>query len=124
MQVLFVDDDTEVLQLLSTICSLVELEHDVAHNIDEALEKLTSRRFELVVTDLKMPDADGVVLARDIRDHHPDVGLFAFTGEIASYNRSELEKLFEEIYLKPEQYSRMIGDALKFLAIRKYPFLA
>lgn len=124
MRVLFVDDDHAVCELLTTVCSALDVDFEVVTRAEDALEKLAAEEFALCVTDLTMPAMDGVTLANQIRKQYPDMGVFAFTGESSSYPLRELDTVFDKIYLKPSDYSRMIADSMKFLAIRKYPFLA
>ncbi len=121
--VLFVDDDEQVVDFLSTFCRALGVEHASTTSAHEALQMCATRRFDLVITDLKMPTMDGVELAKRLKKEHPDIGLFSFTGETGHYNLDELKEIFEYIYFKPTDYSRMIGETMKFLALRKYPGL-
>lgn len=123
MRVLFVDDDQEVVQLLGTIAGMVGLEHDVTCSAQDALGLCEHQEYSLVITDLKMAEMDGVDLAKALKERYPTMGLFAFTGESSSYVADELKSLFEGVYMKPSDYSRVLADAMRFLAVRRYPFL-
>lgn len=122
--VLFVDDDDQVVDFLSTFCRALGIEHATASSAREALSLCEKKRFDLVITDLKMPHMDGVELARELLRLYPEIGLFSFTGETGSYELAELRTLFKYVYFKPTDYSRMIGETMKYLAIKKYPGLA
>lgn len=124
MRVLFVDDDDSVCEFLSTFCRTLGIEHLVAHTAEEAYALCEKGAVELIVTDLAMPRIDGLDLARQIHKRFPEMGLFAFTGHSDAYSLKELDELFDRVYMKPMEYSRLIGETMKFLALRKYPFLA
>jgi two-component system response regulator AtoC len=74
-RVLIVDDDQVVLLVLHDI--LVELcdSLEIVARSDpvEALGRIETEHFDLVLTDLKMPDVDGVALTQAVRDADEDV---------------------------------------------------
>lgn len=85
LDVLIVDDDdlmrATVGDLLSDRCRKVVL----AENGDAALHTLQDFAPDVVVTDIYMPDRDGVETICALRKRHPDVGIVAMTGGSESY---------------------------------------
>jgi two-component system response regulator HydG len=70
-RVLVVDDEPKLGRF---VAEMLELDgHDVARagGGKEALERLAESRFELVVTDLRMPDVDGLAVLRAARSRSP-----------------------------------------------------
>ncbi|MEJ7928851.1 SpoIIE family protein phosphatase [Ramlibacter sp. AN1015] len=67
IRALLVDDDPALLMLLSAFLEARGYHVDQAENGRLALEKLTSLRHRLVITDRSMPDMDGIALCRTIR---------------------------------------------------------
>lgn len=65
--ILIVDDSASIRQTVKI--ALGGQGHDVAEagNGSEGLQKATSSRFELVVTDLNMPEMDGLTMIRKLR---------------------------------------------------------
>jgi len=124
MRVLFVDDESSIREMLTAFCKLLDVEHRTARDGDEALAICAAEPIELVVTDLDMPGMTGIDLARALREKHPRLGLFAFTGESGVFPLRDLEGVFDKLFFKPTDYSRLLAQAITFLAIRKYPFLA
>ncbi len=53
---------------------------DTASNGKEAIGKMGKDGFDLVITDLKMPDMDGLELLRWIRNSKPETGVIVITG--------------------------------------------
>jgi CheY-like chemotaxis protein len=124
MRVLFVDDDKSVCDLLTVFCSSLGMEFRTVNRAQEALELCEEEDFTLVVTDLQMPEMDGMALAIELRQRYPGMAIYAFTGDSRVYPMKMLRESFDKVFLKPSDYSRLIADAMKYLAIRKYPFLA
>jgi two-component system, NtrC family, response regulator AtoC len=81
VEILVVDDDSSMRALLRTLLTrgkhgVVEAEDGVA-----AIEKLGSRSFDLVITDLVMPRADGLEVLRRTRELHPKTPVIMLTAE-------------------------------------------
>lgn len=98
-RILIAEDDVQLLQLLQNLLSQY---YDVttAENGAEALEMLKSKRIDLVVSDVIMPEIDGLTLCKTIKDdfitsHIPVVLLTA---------RSETEQLIEGLEVGADAY--------------------
>jgi DNA-binding response OmpR family regulator len=68
MKLLIADDDPSMRHLLTDVLSFVEAEVLVAHDGDAAARLWLQECPQLVVTDWKMPGADGTALCRLIRE--------------------------------------------------------
>lgn len=81
-QILLVDDDPTVSQLIIDMLSLDGYGVDAVANGIEALQKLETRSFDLVLTDLHMPEMDGAALYREMarRQAHPSKRIIFLTG--------------------------------------------
>jgi DNA-binding response OmpR family regulator len=79
-RILVVDDEEDILGLLSELLQRWGFEADTVTNGREALERFRGRDFDLVLTDLKMPDMDGLELLRRIREENPRVPVLMLTG--------------------------------------------
>ena len=71
-QILLVDDDENIRETLGVV--LREEGYDIisASNGKEAVEQNNRNEFTLLITDLKLPDVDGVELYETIRKTHPE----------------------------------------------------
>jgi len=78
--ILVVDDERMVRSLVVSI--LRQAGHDVleASNGVEGLDVLTKSPVDLVITDIIMPEKDGVATVRDIRCSYPDTKIIAVSG--------------------------------------------
>ena len=71
--VLIVDDEEKVVFFLRE--SLEELGRDftigTAKSAEEALEKIETHPYDLVISDLRMPGIDGLQLLERVKERHP-----------------------------------------------------
>jgi DNA-binding NtrC family response regulator len=77
--VLVVDDEPGMRMALRTNFQREGWLVDVAAGSMEALSKLESQHFPLVVTDVRMPDGDGMQLMRSLRDSSPSTAVIVLT---------------------------------------------
>ncbi|MDD5299190.1 MAG: sigma-54 dependent transcriptional regulator [Gallionella sp.] len=77
--VLLVDDEPDILELLELALRKMGLEVDRAGNVREALAKLVARRYDLCLTDMRMPDGDGLQVVQHITQHNLDVPVAVIT---------------------------------------------
>lgn len=76
---LLVDDDTDLLRLLSMRLRASGYRISTAESAEAALTCLAVERFGLVVSDVRLPDRDGLVLFEDIRRAHPALPVILLT---------------------------------------------
>jgi DNA-binding response OmpR family regulator len=78
--VLVVDDELSLREMLERALTLAGIKVDAAEDGDKALAKLEANRYDAVITDIVMPDRDGVELIMKIRDRWPDTFIIAMSG--------------------------------------------
>jgi CheY-like chemotaxis protein len=69
--ILVVDDEPLVAGLMVDVLVTEGHEVDMARNGREALEKIAARSYDLIVSDLRMPELDGVGLYRELERRRP-----------------------------------------------------
>ena len=78
--ILVVDDDTQVLEVMSEMLRLEGHTVAVAENGQQAVEQIRDHYFDLVITDLIMPEKEGLETIADIRRHHSRMPIIAISG--------------------------------------------
>lgn len=78
--ILFVDDDRMILDMVREYLSEIGYEAEVVDNGVKALQMIKDRHFEIVFTDIKMPDIDGLELLAAIKQYRPDTEVIIVTG--------------------------------------------
>lgn len=79
-RILIVDDEEIILEMLIQMVSREGYEAEGAKNGKEALQKITENKPDLLITDLIMPDKEGIELIRDIRSSFKDLKILAISG--------------------------------------------
>ena len=77
--VLLVDDDRDLLRLLSMRLQASGYRVLTADCIQGARTLLGVERFDLVLSDVRLPDGDGLALFEDIRRQHPALPVILLT---------------------------------------------
>ena len=72
-RILVVDDQISFCQHIQTILHREGYQVVVANNSEQALDALTSRPFDILLTDMKMPGTDGLELFKMAQKIDPDI---------------------------------------------------
>lgn len=115
--ILIVDDEPAQLSLLQELIRSTGMKTSTAVNGQQALEKLRTQKFDLVLTDIQMPVMDGFELVSAIKKNPevPEVPVIALSGKTDTMPPEYLEKGFRGSLLKPyssKKLLRIIGDVL------------
>lgn len=78
--ILVVDDDQSVLDVMSEMLRLEGHSVEVAENGQEAVEAVAKHPFDLVITDLIMPEKEGLETIADIRRNFEEIPIIAISG--------------------------------------------
>ncbi|MBI3901529.1 MAG: sigma-54-dependent Fis family transcriptional regulator [Nitrosomonadales bacterium] len=116
-RVLLVDDEPDILELLELALMRMGLIVERATNVREALRQLDSKPFDLCLTDMRLPDGDGLEVVRHIAVRHADVPVAVITAHGNMENAVSVLKAGAFDYLsKPvalEQLRALVKAALK-----------
>lgn len=78
--ILVIDDDASVREVVSEMLRLEGYEVTIAENGEEAISRLAKQRFELVITDLIMPEKEGIETIAEIRRNDDSIPIIAISG--------------------------------------------
>ncbi len=81
--ILVVDDNLSMARTLADILDAKGYEAYAAFSGTEALEILRNHPVDILLTDVRMPDMDGVALYRETRKTHPKLTTFLMTAYAA-----------------------------------------
>ena len=76
---LIVDDEESYRNVLKVIFSAEGYAIQTAENGSRALERLKTDKFDLIISDVRMPDMDGIALLEAARGACPDIGVVLMT---------------------------------------------
>ena len=92
-RILVVDDEEGVRSFLAESLEIDGHHVEEAPNGQEALERLRSRSFDLVLTDLRMPGMDGLELLQKVQAEQPEVEFIVLTAHGNVENAVQAMKL-------------------------------
>ncbi|HET6647369.1 MAG TPA: PAS domain S-box protein [Pyrinomonadaceae bacterium] len=110
LSILVIDDEESVRETLADMLSALSHKVELAASGQDALAMLASRNFDLVFTDLAMPEMDGWETAREIRKRWPEINILLVTG----YGPNTLppsgeDQLVNGIIGKPFDFAQIIN---------------
>lgn len=76
---LIVDDEPDLLGLLALTLKRMNIDSDPAQTLRNAREKLHHRAYDLCLTDLKLPDGDGLALVEEVQARYPHTPIAVIT---------------------------------------------
>jgi two-component system cell cycle response regulator len=140
--ILVVDDEEHILQSSRKILEDLGYECKTALNGREALRLIPKGHIDIIITDIRMPNMDGMALLKEIKAHHQQIDVIVITGFDMEYSyvdmieagatdflakpfhRDELQakvkRILNERELKAELLYLSIHDSLTELFNRHY----
>ncbi len=86
LSILLVDDDPTLLQVMGKILSLEDYNYSTAQDGIQAIEKLKVSTFDIVITDINMPNMNGMELLNHIIKFYSQTGVIVTTGYSENYS--------------------------------------
>jgi two-component system response regulator PilR (NtrC family) len=115
--VLVVDDEADIRELLVVTLSRMGLDADTASSIEEARNALKERQYDLCLTDMRLPDGDGLAVLRHISENYGNTPVAVITAYGSTENAVAALKAGAFDYLpkpiKLEQLRPLVISALK-----------
>ena len=137
---LVIDDEPDICELLSLTLGRMDIETESAADVEGAKKKLGAKRFDLCLTDMRLPDGDGLELVEWMQSNVPGVpvavitahgnvetavqalklGAFDFISKPLDLNnlRNIVENALKVEQPTGDQPSRLIGDSVAMHDVR------
>jgi two-component system, chemotaxis family, chemotaxis protein CheY len=119
-KILIIEDSSTMRSLIaSTIEEMSGFEPVEASNGFEALKALPSQHFDMIITDLNMPDINGLEIIKFVKDHpaYKDIPLVVVTTEVEEEDRRKGLALGASEYLTkpfdPDNLKKVVHRLLK-----------
>jgi len=117
-KILIVDDNPEVLKLIASILETNEYEVETVSRGESAIKKLESNDYDMVLTDLMMPDVDGMQVLEHVKSRASRTMCIILTGHgtIKSSVKAIKRGAFDYITkpVSPSELLIIVEKALKF----------
>jgi len=120
-RVLFVDDDAETREMYQQLQTYWGIGQEVhtARSAREALELLDRTRFDVLVSDLMMPDMAGLDFLSDVMESHPEAARIVITGSNDHLKAAEALNVAHRYFSKPFDLT-VLGSLLERLCEYHY----
>ena len=122
LRILFVDDEIVMLQSLARSLRIMHKEWDCEYvsSGKEALSVLSHESYDLVVSDMRMPEMDGAELLTQVKHLYPETMRFVLSGQ--AEERVFLRSLgsMHQFLAKPCDFEVLKGSINRGLSLRNY----
>ena len=119
VRIAVVDDEKLLLQVFSSLMRQCNYHADFFSNSLKALDAIVGNpgRYQLVISDIRMPELDGIAFAKKIRSVFPDMPVMFMTGDMSDQVREAALSLGNVTFLeKPFPLEATLREAIpKFL---------
>ncbi|RPJ82436.1 MAG: response regulator [Deltaproteobacteria bacterium] len=116
-KILIAEDDAVFLNLLTSSLKKNNSQFDVltARNGNQAITILNQNQVSLLITDIKMPELDGLALLAYVNENFPFIPCFVMTAYETPELRQKLPKDIRKFFRKPFPADRLIPEIQKIL---------
>lgn len=116
-KILLIEDDVTFSAMLERFLKKNDFEVDTSYSSEEAQKKMAGNVYDLVFTDLRLPDDDGINILTKVKDLYPDTPVILMTGyaEVSTAVKAMKKGAFDYIS-KPfnqDEVLAVIKNALK-----------
>jgi DNA-binding NtrC family response regulator len=115
-KVLVIDDEQIVLNSVNKILSQGDYEVEATLSGRQGLERALGETYDLVLTDVRMPDMGGMLILRDIKKAKPSMPVIIITGYANVQTAMQAMKLGAAEYIEkpftPDQLLRAVKTAV------------
>ena len=120
---LIVDDEPDIRELLEITLGRMKLNTEVAADLGQAYELLADKQFDLCLTDMNLPDGNGLDLVAHINSNHPDLPVAMITAFGSMDTAISALKLgafdFVQKPIDLDQLRTLVDSALKVADIKE-----
>ncbi len=115
--ILIIEDDAAFCQMLQKFLTKQGYQVEGSYSATDAKLKYSATRFDLVITDLRLPDDDGLQLLSNIKKASPDTAVIVMTGyaEVGTAVAAMKKGAFDYISkpFTPDEMLMLVSNALK-----------
>jgi two-component system cell cycle response regulator CpdR len=119
-KVLIIDDEPYILLMLKKMLEKAGYEVDMASNGKEGLDLFEKHAADLVITDIIMPDKEGLEIILEMKKQRPDLKIIAISGggRISPESYLECAKHFgaSRVFQKPFKQKELISAVNELIA--------
>ncbi len=113
-KILIVDDDSGIRDLVAEILTSQQIEVIQAQDGADALEKLKVTNFSLVLSDMQMPQMNGLELLQKAKTMNPSLPFIIISGTVPEESEAALSQHVHQYLEKPFNPFALLETVLKY----------
>ena len=118
--ILVIDDDKSILSVIVELLTLSGHRVDVAENGKIGLKLAGMNRYDLIITDVIMPELDGFDVLRALRESATDVAIIVMSGGSVKFNADHLLRIAGHmgavrVLRKPLDFTKLLNTVTEIL---------
>ena len=120
-KVLLVDDNIMMRRMIINLFMNENLEIDEASDGREGLDKIATRDYDLVITDIIMPVMEGIEMILEAKKLHPNLKIIAISGSKPYYLYMAKKLGVDAVFNKPlnqHHFYAKVKNVLQFQPVR------
>ena len=116
-RILIAEDEQALLYSMKVLIEQIDDEFEVysANNGRQALELINGLDIDLLITDIQMPDMDGLELIREVYEKYPSIKMLAMSGAGDLYLRAAKTFGASYVFNKPFEIDELTSTINKVL---------
>lgn len=117
IKILVVDDEELLREVLSETFAMYGATVDSAGSGNQAYEKVKNNHYDVVITDIRMPDGDGISLLKNINElskPHPKLFVSSAYSDLTPDKIRDLGIL--KVFVKPFDLNDLLGGILDLIS--------
>lgn len=120
-KVLLIDDNDVFRKAISDTLTILKYEVTSLNDAKKVVQYLKTKRYDIIITDIIMPDKDGFETINDIRKYDLKIPIIAVTGD-GAYEQNQNLKIAEKLgandtLMKPFETSTLVEKINTILQI-------
>jgi DNA-binding response OmpR family regulator len=114
-KILYIDDEEDLLSLAESFFEDENLPIDISTNFHDALEKIKSTTYDLIISDARMPSGSGEELFQLIKSEGHFSGKFILvTGNMDHFDPN-VPSEYDQVIYKPLRFHELVEKVKKLL---------
>jgi YesN/AraC family two-component response regulator len=119
-KILIIDDEPYILLMLKKMIEKIGHEVDLASNGRDGMELFEKEPADMVITDIIMPDKEGLEIILEMKKTHPDLKIIAISGggRISPESYLECARHFgaSRVFQKPFKQKEILSAVKELMA--------
>jgi len=113
LRILVVEDETIIRMVATDMLSCMAHHVEDAASVEEAKSRLAAGKFDLLFTDIGLPDGSGFDLVRHVCEQYPEIGIIVASGHGRQTYPDDLQSVSRIVHLGKPYCEQKLADAVR-----------